>query len=577
MTTSLNTARLGRVDPGQGYGKKYNYTADQQLIAGQDGALITNLGATSDIVITFPAAVAGMEFVVQGSAPYAMTFAALGTNNIGAGPAGGTYRLIARRTTVFACIVDGTWEVVFGGNSPSLFDITEFGASPDATGATNSAAIQAAHVAASEANPVGIVTGPCGDFPVATSVELLAHMVGPGGNGYSGSVGRLRFMPEMTDGSPCFYGLATTGLQLERFSIEPAISEPDPTPSTGNVQQCVGLQLGKGCSIITSATKANPCVITTKWYHFLEDDDRIVTENMVGMTELEGDDYYVTVVSPTSFKISTTPGGAFVDASGYGAAGTKGLVRPYDLGVATKCSRGVLRDITISSCAVNASIEGWMFDELAMKSLNGTVGFMGHYINASSVNLILENNWQGHQLLGCTGSFFGNLKDEGGLDYGSGQVDLGTPSTIDYCEHLHFGMYAGEGERQASGGAWLSIGLVSGCRDIHLPHGFLYEGGASGVSVALGNVNGYTLPERTIGGYSTTGSTLGYKGTASFSAGTTIAVTIPTQVDTNYQVLVTPQADPVGRIYVTSKTTSGFTITNTSSTSIAVDWQLVRN
>lgn len=455
--------------------------------------------------------------------------------------------------------------------SRNMFDITDYGASTSKTGAENATAINAAHAAAAAADPVGIVTGPCGDFLVGSTVTLQAHMIGPGGNGYSADFGRLRFMPEMSDGSACFKGTLQSGFQLEGFSIEPFGGLTNPNPSGGDVQQCVGLQLGKGCSIITSATKANPCVITTKYYHFLETNDKIVTENMVGMTELEGDTYYVTVLTPTTFQISLTAGGALIDSSGYGAVGTSGLVRPYDLGVGTKCSRGVIRDVTVSGMAVGASIEGW-FNDISMKCLNSTVGYMGHYNNSSTIDLVLENNWQGHQLLGCTGTFFPKTKEEGGTGN-----DLGAPSTIDYCEHLHWGTYGGEGSRQAAGGAWLSIGLVSSAREIHLPHGFLYAGGSAGVSVALGNVNGYSLPERTIGGYSTTGSTRGYKGTATFSAGTTVAVTIPTQVDTNYQVILTPQADPVGRLYAASKTTSGFTITNTSSTSIAVDWQVVRN
>lgn len=69
-------------------------------------------------------------------------------------------------------------------------------------------------------------------------------------------------------------------------------------------------------------------------------------------------------------------------------------------------------------------------------------------------------------------------------------------------------------------------------------------------------------------------------GTATFAAATTVAVTFTTgQDDTSYEVFLTAQADPTGRLYVdpASKSTSGFTITNTSSTSVAVSWVAIRN
>ena len=291
MSTARYAAALARVDPGVGYGRIYHYTADAELLPKQDGALITNLGASSDIVLTLMPAIPGAEVVVQILAPYGVEIRPYGLNSIGDGLPGSGRRLGLRGTYVFGCTVAGTWEVIIRGPVIAIYDITEFGASPNASGAVNSAAVQAAHVAAAAASPPGIVTGPCGDFPMATTVTVMATMVGPGGLGYSGSFGRLRFMPEMTDGSPCIFMESEAGFVLEKFAIEPAISQPNPNPSGGNVQQCIGLQLGRGCSIITSSTKANPCVISTKYYHFLKDGQRIVTENMVGMTELEGNAY----------------------------------------------------------------------------------------------------------------------------------------------------------------------------------------------------------------------------------------------------------------------------------------------
>jgi len=251
-------------------------------------------------------------------------------------------------------------------------------------------------------------------------------------------------------------------------------------------------------------------------------------------------------------------------------------VRPYDLGVGTKCSRGSISDVTISSCAINFSIEGWFNNMTNLKSLNGTLAFRGSYLNASFATWQAENNWKGFQLLGCTGLNFGSLKEEGGS-----AVTLGAPSTIDYCEHITCQNYGGEGSRLGDGGEWMRWGMVSGCREIHFPHGFVYAGGAnapnSSKSISVGNVTGYTLPERTIGGYSTTGSSRTYHGVATFAAGTTVAVTCATMDDDDFKVLLTPLADPVGRLWVDTRTTTGFTINNSSSTSISVAWQVVRS
>lgn len=417
----------------------------------------------------------------------------------------------------------------------------------------------------------GGVTLLCG-----STVNLKTSTTTMGGNGYDPNGARTVFAPGMTDGSACLrvVGDDYAGLDLSGFSIDSFVGSPNPNPSGGNVKACIGLQLGKGCSIITGVTKANPCVITTKYYHLLEVGDKFVTENMVGATELEGDTGYVlTVPTKNTFTFSTTLGGAAVDSSAFVAVGTKGLVRPFDLGVADKISRGSVRDITITSCAVAASIEGWL-GKVSLKCLNSTVGFMGHYLNGMPLDLVVENNWQGFQLLGCTGTAIGRLKEEGGTGN-----DLGAPSTIDYSEHVTCANYGGEGSRQATANnAWMDWGLVSACRDIHFPHGFVYAGGAGGVSIALGNISGFTVPERTINGYSTTGSTKGYKGTTAFSAATTVVVTIPTQVDTSYQVLFNVvNADPVNRFWVSTKTTTTFTLNCSAATSLSVDWQVVRN
>ena len=57
--------------------------------------------------------------------------------------------------------------------------------------------------------------------------------------------------------------------------------------------------------------------------------------------------------------------------------------------------------------------------------------------------------------------------------------------------------------------------------------------------------------------------------------GTSTVITIPTQEDATYQVAVTPLADTTGiRIWVTTKTTTSFTINTSAALSINVDWIL---
>jgi hypothetical protein len=63
------------------------------------------------------------------------------------------------------------------------------------------------------------------------------------------------------------------------------------------------------------------------------------------------------------------------------------------------------------------------------------------------------------------------------------------------------------------------------------------------------------------------------RGTATFAAGTTVAVVFANaEKDTSYFVAIAPQGNPGGNVWVSAKTTSGFTLNCSASTSIAVDW-----
>jgi hypothetical protein len=129
--SGLSTGRYGRVNPGQGYGQQYDYTADTVLTEDQDGALVTNLGATAAVEITLPPAVAGAEFAVMRIAVYSITVTASGTDDISEGPEGGSYVINDRALIVFSSIVDGTWEVVLRRKTIRTYNVLDYGATGD--------------------------------------------------------------------------------------------------------------------------------------------------------------------------------------------------------------------------------------------------------------------------------------------------------------------------------------------------------------------------------------------------------------------------------------------------------------
>lgn len=65
-------------------------------------------------------------------------------------------------------------------------------------------------------------------------------------------------------------------------------------------------------------------------------------------------------------------------------------------------------------------------------------------------------------------------------------------------------------------------------------------------------------------------------GTSTFAAATTVAVTLPVEEpDTNYFVLFENPANQI--LWVTSKTTTGFTVNSSVSNSTTVGWFVLRN
>ena len=55
--------------------------------------------------------------------------------------------------------------------------------------------------------------------------------------------------------------------------------------------------------LITGATQANPCVITTSGNHNLSDYDYVTITCVNGMTQLNNNNYYVKVASSTTLRL----------------------------------------------------------------------------------------------------------------------------------------------------------------------------------------------------------------------------------------------------------------------------------
>lgn len=75
---------------------------------------------------------------------------------------------------------------------------------------------------------------------------------------------------------------------------------------------------------ITGATKANPCVVTVVGHGYTTG-QRIRIASVVGMTELNGNSYYITKLTADTFSLSTLAG-VVVDSSAYGAWSAGGTV-----------------------------------------------------------------------------------------------------------------------------------------------------------------------------------------------------------------------------------------------------------
>lgn len=87
---------------------------------------------------------------------------------------------------------------------------------------------------------------------------------------------------------------------------------------------------------ISDATEANPCVVTVTAAHGYSDGQKINITAVVGMTQLNGNEYYVKSLSSTTFALySDSDLATSVDSGGYTTYGSVGTVTPIEVDDAT--------------------------------------------------------------------------------------------------------------------------------------------------------------------------------------------------------------------------------------------------
>jgi hypothetical protein len=77
---------------------------------------------------------------------------------------------------------------------------------------------------------------------------------------------------------------------------------------------------------ISGITQANPGVITTQYAHNLTTGQQVSISGIIGMTQLNGGTFTVTVITPTTLSLSLS--GTAVNTSGYTAYSSGGLMQP---------------------------------------------------------------------------------------------------------------------------------------------------------------------------------------------------------------------------------------------------------
>ena len=98
-------------------------------------------------------------------------------------------------------------------------------------------------------------------------------------------------------------------------------------PSSGQYEIRVIIGGGSHSEIITNVTQANPGILTTITPHGFVDGDEVTITDVIGMTELNGNSYYLDVINSTQVRLFTDPTlTVSLDTTGFTAYISNGFV-----------------------------------------------------------------------------------------------------------------------------------------------------------------------------------------------------------------------------------------------------------
>tara|TARA_R110002153_G_scaffold110609_3_gene252043 strand:+ start:1945 stop:3648 length:1704 start_codon:yes stop_codon:yes gene_type:complete len=182
-----------------------------------------------------------------------------------------------------------------------------------------------------------------GDLPSATTYHGMFAHVHATGAGYFAHAGAWTKLANNADTATSAQGTkADSALQnLTATSITTLSDVASSSPSANQVLKWDGSQwspaadaVGSGAvtATISGATQANPVVVTSASAHGFYEGQPITITGVVGMTQLNGNEYYVNIASSTSFALysdsalSTTVNGTGFGAWSSGGTATGGAV-----------------------------------------------------------------------------------------------------------------------------------------------------------------------------------------------------------------------------------------------------------
>ena len=182
-----------------------------------------------------------------------------------------------------------------------------------------------------------------GDLPSATTYHGMFAHVHATGAGYFAHAGAWTKLANNADTATSAQGTkADSALQnLTATSITTLSDVASSSPSANQVLKWDGSQwspaadaVGSGAvtATISGATQANPVVVTSASAHGFYEGQPITITGVVGMTQLNGNEYYINIATSTSFALysdsalSTTVNGTGFGAWSSGGTATGGAV-----------------------------------------------------------------------------------------------------------------------------------------------------------------------------------------------------------------------------------------------------------